>query len=227
MQLFGLVCFRLNPNPDDNSTSYIELLNRRLLHWVNSSGKIYVSHTIVGGIYVLRFSVGMEPLLRKSVMSLPPGKSHTHTLARSNFGALCRERKHRSREKLKRTAHFIDCYEYKPVLVESVMANGSRVASLHAYLAHYFLGGKPLKELLHRSNRTCTRNSGALLHGGGTMVVASWLKGIGLQNSTRPPTTSIFAYGDRSSTVVHCRERTRERVVRLKVAGQCYQEKDD
>ncbi|KAF4376346.1 hypothetical protein F8388_023557 [Cannabis sativa] len=144
MQLFGLVCFRLNPNPDDNSAGYIELLNRRLLHWVNSSGKIYVSHTIVGGIYVLRFSVGMEPLLRKSDMSLPPGNQ--------------------------------------------------------------------LKELLHRSNRACTHSSGALLHGGGTMVVASWLKGIGLQNSTRPPTTSIFAYSDRSSTVVHCRERTGERV---------------
>ncbi|KAF4381478.1 hypothetical protein G4B88_029833, partial [Cannabis sativa] len=42
----------LNPNPDDNSAGYIELLNRRLLHWVNSSGKIYVSHTIVGGIYL-------------------------------------------------------------------------------------------------------------------------------------------------------------------------------
>ncbi|XP_062078902.1 tryptophan decarboxylase TDC2-like [Humulus lupulus] len=56
-RLFALVCFRLNPNPQDDS-SYTELLNRNLLDWVNSSGKIFMSHTIVGGIYMLRFAVG-------------------------------------------------------------------------------------------------------------------------------------------------------------------------
>ncbi|KAF4359560.1 hypothetical protein F8388_003563 [Cannabis sativa] len=57
-RLFALVCFRLiNPN-NNNSEDANELLNRKLLDFVNSSGKIYVSHTIVGGIYMLRFCVG-------------------------------------------------------------------------------------------------------------------------------------------------------------------------
>lgn len=53
---FGLVCFRLNPNPQGES-GHAELLNRKLLDWVNSSGKVYMTHTIVG-VYMLRFAVG-------------------------------------------------------------------------------------------------------------------------------------------------------------------------
>ncbi|PON66963.1 Aromatic-L-amino-acid decarboxylase [Trema orientale] len=54
---FALVCFRLNPYPEVESGD-TELLNRKLLDWVNSSGKIYMTHTIVGGVYMLRFAVG-------------------------------------------------------------------------------------------------------------------------------------------------------------------------
>ncbi|PON80533.1 Aromatic-L-amino-acid decarboxylase [Parasponia andersonii] len=54
---FALVCFRFNPYPKVES-GHTELLNRKLLDWVNSSGKIYMTHTIVGGVYMLRFAVG-------------------------------------------------------------------------------------------------------------------------------------------------------------------------
>ncbi|TYI95720.1 hypothetical protein E1A91_D01G017800v1 [Gossypium mustelinum] len=54
---FGLVCFRLNPDETFGS-DYTELLNRKLLDWVNSTGRVYMTHTKVGGIYVLRFAVG-------------------------------------------------------------------------------------------------------------------------------------------------------------------------
>lgn len=54
---FALVCFRLNPF-SWASPGYTELLNRKLLEWVNSTGRVYMTHTIVGGIYVLRFAVG-------------------------------------------------------------------------------------------------------------------------------------------------------------------------
>lgn len=54
---FGLVCFRLNPFSWAGS-GCTELLNRKLLEWVNSSGRVYMTHTIVGGIYILRFAVG-------------------------------------------------------------------------------------------------------------------------------------------------------------------------
>ncbi|KAH1120438.1 hypothetical protein J1N35_003598 [Gossypium stocksii] len=54
---FGLVCFRLNPDETFGS-DYTELLNRKLLDWVNSTGRVYMTHTKIGGIYVLRFAVG-------------------------------------------------------------------------------------------------------------------------------------------------------------------------
>ncbi|XP_052208358.1 tryptophan decarboxylase TDC2-like [Diospyros lotus] len=56
-RLFSLVCFRLNPYPEPDP-SYTELLNRKLLEWVNSTGRLYMTHTIAGGIYMLRFAVG-------------------------------------------------------------------------------------------------------------------------------------------------------------------------
>ncbi|GLJ38781.1 hypothetical protein SUGI_0790620 [Cryptomeria japonica] len=53
---FALVCFRVLPranDPDDGRT-----LNSSLLDAVNESGHIYLSHTVLSGIYTLRFSVG-------------------------------------------------------------------------------------------------------------------------------------------------------------------------
>lgn len=54
---FALVCFRLNPYPQSRSAD-TEMLNRKLLDWVNSTGRVYLTHTIVGGLYMLRFAVG-------------------------------------------------------------------------------------------------------------------------------------------------------------------------
>ncbi|KAK8482824.1 hypothetical protein V6N11_047055 [Hibiscus sabdariffa] len=54
---FGLVCFRLNPD-EDYGSDYTEMLNRKLLDGVNSTGRVYMTHTKVGGVYVLRFAVG-------------------------------------------------------------------------------------------------------------------------------------------------------------------------
>lgn len=54
---FALVCFRLNPYPHSGSAD-TEMLNRKLLDWVNSTGRVYLTHTIVGGLYMLRFAVG-------------------------------------------------------------------------------------------------------------------------------------------------------------------------
>ncbi|KDP38775.1 hypothetical protein JCGZ_05111 [Jatropha curcas] len=55
---FALVCFRLVwPNKLDGLGNS-EILNRKLLEWVNSTGRIYMTHTKVGGEYILRFAVG-------------------------------------------------------------------------------------------------------------------------------------------------------------------------
>ncbi|KAJ4847884.1 tryptophan decarboxylase TDC2 [Turnera subulata] len=54
---FALVCFRLNPDKC-SGPEYTNLTNRKLLEWVNSTGRVYMTHTVVGGLYILRFVVG-------------------------------------------------------------------------------------------------------------------------------------------------------------------------
>ncbi|XP_071736690.1 tryptophan decarboxylase TDC2-like [Rutidosis leptorrhynchoides] len=54
---FSLVCFRLKQF-NGFELGYIELLNKKLLDRVNSTGRVYMTHTVVGEIYMLRFVVG-------------------------------------------------------------------------------------------------------------------------------------------------------------------------
>ncbi|GFZ05595.1 hypothetical protein Acr_17g0011670 [Actinidia rufa] len=56
-RIFSLVCFRLNPHPG-SYPDFLELLNKKLLEWVNSTGGLYMTHTVAGGLYMLRFAVG-------------------------------------------------------------------------------------------------------------------------------------------------------------------------
>lgn len=55
---FGLVCFRLSPDDNFETSDDTEMLNRKLLEWVNSTGRVYMTHTKAGGVYLLRFAVG-------------------------------------------------------------------------------------------------------------------------------------------------------------------------
>ncbi|CAN6457812.1 unnamed protein product [Victoria cruziana] len=48
---FAMVCFGLKANEKS-------VLNHKVLQAVNSTGKLYMTHTVVGGAYVLRFAVG-------------------------------------------------------------------------------------------------------------------------------------------------------------------------
>ncbi|CAH9075445.1 unnamed protein product [Cuscuta epithymum] len=54
---FSLVCFRLLP-PQKDDEALADKLNRDLLESVNSSGKMFISHTVLSHKYVLRFAVG-------------------------------------------------------------------------------------------------------------------------------------------------------------------------
>ena len=56
-QNFSLVCFRLKPN-SYSETESLNSLNERFLHHLNSSGRIYLSHTKVNNRYILRMVVG-------------------------------------------------------------------------------------------------------------------------------------------------------------------------
>ncbi|KAG8641853.1 tyrosine decarboxylase 2 isoform X2 [Manihot esculenta] len=55
-RLFSLVCFRLLP--PDNDENHGNKLNHDLLDAANSTGKIFISHTVLSGKYILRFAVG-------------------------------------------------------------------------------------------------------------------------------------------------------------------------
>lgn len=53
---FSLVCFRLLPPP--NSEDNGNKLNHDLLDSVNSTGSVFITHTVLSGEYILRFAVG-------------------------------------------------------------------------------------------------------------------------------------------------------------------------
>nr|GMD09676.1 tyrosine decarboxylase 1-like [Ipomoea batatas] len=54
---FGLVCFRVSPSALMEGERVNEF-NTELLESINSSGELFMTHGVVGGIYFLRFAVG-------------------------------------------------------------------------------------------------------------------------------------------------------------------------
>lgn len=62
---FGLVCFRYHPG--DASEARLDDLNRRLLARVNASRRVHLTHTALGGRYVIRLAVGQRQTERQQV----------------------------------------------------------------------------------------------------------------------------------------------------------------
>ncbi|KOM30179.1 hypothetical protein LR48_Vigan967s005100 [Vigna angularis] len=62
---FSLVCFRLLPPL--NSEDHGNKLNSDLLDSVNSTGNIFITHTVLSGEYILRFAVGAPLTERRHV----------------------------------------------------------------------------------------------------------------------------------------------------------------
>ncbi|XP_076960330.1 tyrosine decarboxylase-like [Bidens hawaiensis] len=58
---FSVVCFRVSPyvigQRCDNEHETNEF-NKKLLQSVNATGRVYMTHSIVGGVYIIRFAVG-------------------------------------------------------------------------------------------------------------------------------------------------------------------------
>jgi len=67
-QHLGLVCFRFSPNGLEE-TEKINQLNENLMHTLNKSGKIYLTHTKVKGMVTLRMVVGQTNVTRDHVLS--------------------------------------------------------------------------------------------------------------------------------------------------------------
>ncbi|CAG7900401.1 unnamed protein product, partial [Brassica rapa] len=65
-RIFSLVCFRIAAVDNDEKTC--NNLNRSLLDAVNSSGKLFISHTTLSGKFVLRLAIGAPLTEEKHVM---------------------------------------------------------------------------------------------------------------------------------------------------------------
>ncbi|ONI11090.1 hypothetical protein PRUPE_4G086900 [Prunus persica] len=62
---FSLVCFRVSPSaiskanyPTTNYEKCVNEVNCKLLEAINGSGRVFMTHAVVGGIYVLRCAIG-------------------------------------------------------------------------------------------------------------------------------------------------------------------------
>jgi aromatic-L-amino-acid/L-tryptophan decarboxylase len=54
---FNLICFRYKPKTI-NSEDELNIINEKLLHKINDTGKIYLSHTKLNGKYTMRMVIG-------------------------------------------------------------------------------------------------------------------------------------------------------------------------
>nr|GMD93292.1 tyrosine decarboxylase 1-like [Ipomoea batatas]GMD93294.1 tyrosine decarboxylase 1-like [Ipomoea batatas] len=61
---FSLVCFRVSPTAIEKhlkasqGDEEVNEFNEKVLESINSSGKIFMTHAVVGGVYMMRFAVG-------------------------------------------------------------------------------------------------------------------------------------------------------------------------
>jgi aromatic-L-amino-acid decarboxylase len=62
---FSTVCFRVNPG--DKSEKELNDLNEKLLERINSSGKLFLSHTKLNGKFVIRLTIGSIRQERKHI----------------------------------------------------------------------------------------------------------------------------------------------------------------
>jgi aromatic-L-amino-acid decarboxylase len=64
---FGLVCFRYRPPRLDTHDRAVDELNRELLRRVNETRRVHLTHTDLGGRYVIRLVVGQRQTERAHV----------------------------------------------------------------------------------------------------------------------------------------------------------------
>jgi aromatic-L-amino-acid decarboxylase len=55
---FSVVCFRARPQKAGQAEALVDAFNERLLDRVNRTGRVFLSHTKLGGQFTLRLAVG-------------------------------------------------------------------------------------------------------------------------------------------------------------------------
>jgi aromatic-L-amino-acid/L-tryptophan decarboxylase len=63
---FGVVCFRMNDGRDEAG---LAALNQKLLDQLNASGRVFLSHTVLGGRFTLRMVIGQRLTAERHVRS--------------------------------------------------------------------------------------------------------------------------------------------------------------
>ncbi|KAL8093753.1 hypothetical protein AgCh_035584 [Apium graveolens] len=66
---FSLVCFRLKPYEKEGEESS-KVLNWKLMEAVNSSGRAYMTHAVLGDIFVIRCAIGTSLTEERHVSEL-------------------------------------------------------------------------------------------------------------------------------------------------------------
>ena len=65
---FGLVCFRYNPPELRGEESVLDEINSRLLALLNATRRVHLTHTRLGGHYVIRMAIGQRQTERDHVL---------------------------------------------------------------------------------------------------------------------------------------------------------------
>ncbi|XP_050369994.1 phenylacetaldehyde synthase-like [Argentina anserina] len=71
---FAMVCFRISPSAiskaptNDDGNAMINEVNSKLLEAINTSGNLYMTHAVVGGMYVLRCAIGATLTEEKHIL---------------------------------------------------------------------------------------------------------------------------------------------------------------
>lgn len=55
---FSTVCFRISPLQVRGDNTIWNNLNAKLLESINESGKVFMTHAVIGGVYVIRIAIG-------------------------------------------------------------------------------------------------------------------------------------------------------------------------
>ncbi|KAH7853898.1 hypothetical protein Vadar_007818 [Vaccinium darrowii] len=61
---FSMVCFRVSPSAVSDSLKscdkkFVNEFNHKLLASINETGRVYMTHDVVGGVYLIRFAIGV------------------------------------------------------------------------------------------------------------------------------------------------------------------------
>ena len=62
-----MINFRLNPKFKNLSNEQLDSLNKKLIKNLNKTGKIYLSHTIINGIYSIRMPIASTTINKTNI----------------------------------------------------------------------------------------------------------------------------------------------------------------